>query len=212
MRYIYSIVMLLAVLAAPSAHAALVYSLDIVGDVSDVRAGSTVALQLVLTEAGVNDNGQANSLGAGNGLFGFGIEIAASGGDATLSNLKTPGYAPAFGNAGNVVITPRSLSLNMTSEDFSTSPFQGETSQRQTIATFDVTYATTDTLLTVSDVGSGFPVSLGAGFSTSAIPESQIEFGSLNVSAVPEPSSYVLFAFAAVANSCLRKRRKRAFN
>jgi len=209
MRYVLSVAFLLIGLTAPRTHAALVYSLNIVGDVSGVRAGAKVPVQLVLTEAGVNDNGQSHSLGEGDGLFGFGIQIAATNGDATLSNLITPGYGPAFGNAANVVTTPQLFALNMTSEAFSTSPFQGENLRQQTIATFDVTYRTTDTLLTVKDIGDGIPLSFGAGFSTAAVAEPRVTFGRLNVTAIPEPTLSIVIPLVVTAMACQRRRRPR---
>ncbi|MEZ6151087.1 MAG: PEP-CTERM sorting domain-containing protein [Pirellulaceae bacterium] len=189
----------------------LIYDISLVPTVStsSLDIGVVVPVNIVLTESGVNDSipPQARTLAGGDGLFGFDLSINAAGGNATFSNVLFPGYGPAFNNAANVVITPTSLDLNVTSSAFATSPFQGEFNSSVTIATFDVTYNGTDTLITNADGGGGFPISLGAGFATTAVASGRVNFAGLSVTGVPEPGSMLLLSVGAVLVATRRRRK-----
>lgn len=195
-------------LPAATGQADLIYNLALDGGGSNLAGGTVVPINVVLTESGINDNGQTHTLAGGSGVFGFDIAVDVVGGDATLSNVQFAGYGPAFGNAANVVITPTSLKLNMTSSDFFNSPFKDQMTPAVTIASFDVTFNSADSLITLAGGGSGFPLAFGAGFTTTAIPEARTSFTNASVTGVPEPSSLGSLLVLGVFSLSLRLRRK----
>lgn len=196
-------------LPAVSAQADLVYDVILDANSANLASGAVVPVNIVLTESGVNDAEQAHTLVGGSGLLGYDIVINAAGGDATMSNVQFPGYSPAFGNAANVNITPTSLKLFVTSDSLFTSPFQGQNVSSVTIGTFDLTYNSTDTTVSAISGSSGFPFSLGAGFSTTAIPDSNAAFSSRSFTgtAVPEPSSFTIL-FLPLCGLIARRRKR----
>ncbi|WP_146602288.1 hypothetical protein [Novipirellula aureliae] len=202
-------------LAATSeqATAALTYQIDL-ERLGPADAPNKVSVAMVLRE--VDDGLDASpdsALAKGSGLFGIGIRLERTQGDATLSGFRlADGFGPFGANpTPNPTETESLWEFNIVSSNaFGDSPGFGTLQSSFTVGTVDITIGRQESVFRLGNLTAALPNNLSLGQNAFTQRADRIsEYGSINVSAVPEPASG---SFAMLIGSliCFVRRRKTA--
>lgn len=206
-----TICFLVLVSTADHATAGLVYGVDLQRlGVPDPQGKLSVALVLHEVDDGLDASSDV-ALSRGSGLFGVGIRLERTAGDATLSDFRlADGFSP-FG--GNPTPNPTALESLWEFNVVSTNPF-GDSPGFQTpqstftLGTVDITPGLQKSLFTLGNLSNPIPNNLSLGQNLSAQRADRItNYGSIEVFSVPEPAAngIVLMLWTLV---CVFQRRQ----
>ena len=204
---------LLIAIACSPAEAALTYSLEIEVPKTVVRPAETLGASLVLREISDGVDDPAVSLRNGSGVAGFSARIFRSSGDAMISNLRVVDGFNFFGAnpSPNPSISPTDVQLTVSTADFFSGVGAGSDRSEMVLATFDITVGgVMESIFQVGNLVDPLPNPLGIGAPLGDFREvnaSSIRFGSLSVTAVPEPGGLLALSVLGLGGVAWYRRR-----
>ena len=204
--------LLIAVAVSP-AEAALTYSLEIDVPTTVLQPSETTGASLVLREISGGADGPAVSLRNGSGVAGFSARVFRSSGDAVISNFRVIDGFNLFGAnpSPNPTISPTDVQVTVSTANFFSGVGAGSDRNEMVLATFDITAG--EVMESVFQVGNLVqplpnPLGIGAPFgSFREVNASSISFGSLTVTAVPEPGSLLALSVMGLGGIVWHRRR-----